>query len=111
MDGDACSCIHARTTMASPNGIVGAAAADVAALSEISDSVRNPDKQSLRSTTGQSLSCFSVVSPSTPITIKLQIIPGRVNKLGMMSKMWFPALEKSSSSLSSPRHLWTEFKL
>lgn len=99
MDDDACSCIRARTTLAWPSGIAGAAVAE-AALSAISDSLRNPDKRWHRSKTGRLMS-WLVVTLMSQITMKNES-PGhqrRVNKPGVMSKMRFPALEKSSSLL------------
>ena len=93
---DACSCTRVRTALQHDTAESVAAGA---ILSEIIDLVHNLDKLSLRLMTDPM--SFSPSFSIDPITIKLQITGWKmgVNKLEMMSKMWFPALEKSSSWL------------
>jgi hypothetical protein len=111
---DAYSCIRDR--MIVENVVVAVAAG--ATPNEINDLVHSSNKRWHQLMMFQSMSCFTLPLLSS-ITRYLQQpkktykSPGpkaeEVNKLGLMSKMWFPALEKSSSCFYL-RHLWTESK-
>lgn len=111
MDGDAYNCTRVHMAVVWRDETADGSAAVEVNQGEISDLVHSQDRLSLQSMRGRSMSCYSIVSFFLSLslfstTIKVWFT-GRVNKLGMMSKMWFPALENSSSYFLSLRHLWS----